>query len=69
MAGDLTDLFPRHSFPLLLKRNNAGNMNHPAVNDVPGWIFGLTLDSPPYFVPYKGTSEDAQRETNWCFGE
>ena len=62
IAGYLHDQFSRFSPPLLLKRDNGGNMNHVAVNDVLAEFFVLPLNSPIYYAPYNGAIEESQRE-------
>ena len=69
IAGYLSDQFSRFSPPLLLKRDNGGNMNHVAVNDVLAEFFVLPLNSPVYYAPYNGAIEEAQREMKRCLGE
>jgi len=69
IAGYLNDKFSRFSPPLLLKRDNGGNMNHVAVNDVLAEFFVLPLNSPVYYAPYNGAIEECQREMKRCLGE
>ncbi len=69
IAGYLNAQFSRFSPPLLLKRDNGGNMNHVAVNDVLAEFFVLPLNSPVYYAPYNGAIEEAQREMKRCLGE
>ena len=69
IAGYLSDQFFRFSPPLLLKRDNGGNMNHVAVNDVLAEFFILPLNSPVYYAPYNGAIEESQREMKRCLGE
>jgi hypothetical protein len=69
IAGYLSDKFCRFSPPLLLKRDNGGNMNHLAVNDVLAEFFVLPLNSPVYYAPYNGAIEESQREMKRCLGE
>jgi len=69
IAGDLSNKFSRFSPPLLLKRDNAGNMNHVAVNNVLAEFFVLPLNSPIYYAPYNGAIEESQREMKGCLGE
>jgi hypothetical protein len=69
IAGYLSDKFSRFSPPLLLKRDNGGNMNHVAVNDVLAEFFVLPLNSPVYYAPYNGAIEESQREMKRCLGE
>ena len=69
IAGYLSAQFSRFNPPLLLKRDNGGNMNHGAVNDVLAEFFVLPLNSPVYYAPYNGAIEEAQREMKRCLGE
>jgi hypothetical protein len=69
IAGYLSDKFSRFSPPLLLKRDNGGNMNHVAVNNVLAEFFVLPLNSPIYYAPYNGAIEESQREMKRCLGE
>jgi hypothetical protein len=69
IAGYLSDKFSRFSPPLLLKRDNGGNMNHVSVNDVLAEFFVLPLNSPIYYAPYNGAIEESQREMKRCLGE
>jgi len=69
IAGHLSAQFSRFNPPLLLKRDNGGNMNHMTVNDVLAEFFVLPLNSPVYYAPYNGAIEEAQREMKRCLGE
>jgi hypothetical protein len=69
IAGYLSDKFSRFVPPLLLKRDNGGNMNHSAVNDVLAEFFILPLNSPAYYAPYNGAIEESQREMKQCLKE
>ena len=62
IAGYLSEKFDRYGAPLVLKRDNEGNMNHSAVNDVLGEYFVLPLNNPEYYAPYNGAIEESQRE-------
>jgi hypothetical protein len=62
VAGYLSDKFDRYGAPLVLKRDNEGNMNHLAINDVLSESFVLPLNSPEYYAPYNGAIEESQRE-------
>jgi len=61
-AGHLEALFSRYGPPLFLKRDNAGNLNHPVVDDVLSWRMALPLNSPTYYPPYNGALEHTQGE-------
>lgn len=62
VAGYLSEKFDRYGAPLVLKRDNAGNMNHIAINDVLAESFVLPLNNPEYYAPYNGAIEESQRE-------
>lgn len=66
IAGYLSDKFDRYGAPLVLKRDNEGNLNHRAVNDVLSEFFVLPLNSPDYYAPYNGAIEESQREIKGC---
>jgi hypothetical protein len=69
VAGYLSNKFSRFGPPLFLKRDNGGNMNHTAVNDVLAEFFVLPLNSPAYHAPYNGAIEESQQEVKGCFRE
>jgi hypothetical protein len=62
IAGYLADKFQKFGPPLFLKRDNGGNLNHPAVNDVLAEYFVIPLNSPVHYPPYNGAIEKAQTE-------
>ena len=62
IAGYLSEKFDRYGAPLVLKRDNGGNMNHSVINDVLAESFVLPLNSPGYYAPYNGAIEESQRE-------
>jgi hypothetical protein len=62
VAGYLSEKFDRCGAPLVLKRDNGGNMNHLAINEVLSESFVLPLNSPGYYAPYNGAIEESQRE-------
>jgi hypothetical protein len=66
IAGYLADKMYRYPPPLFLKRDNGGNMNHRAVNEVLSEFFVLPLNSPAYYAPYNGAIEESQRELKSC---
>jgi hypothetical protein len=66
VAGYLDEKFDRYGAPLVLKRDNAGNMNHSAINDVLAESFVLPLNNPEYYAPYNGAIEESQREIKNC---
>jgi hypothetical protein len=69
IAGYLNEKFCRFGPPLFLKRDNAGNLNHVAVNEVLSEFFVLPLNSPEYYAPYNGAIEESQRELKACLRE
>ena len=69
VAGDLSEKFSRFGPPLFLKRDNGGNLNHRAVNEVLSEFFVLPLNSPTYYAPYNGAIEESQRELKACLRE
>jgi transposase InsO family protein len=69
IAGYLSEKFFRFGPPLLLKRDNGGNLNHVAVNGVLSEFFVLPLNSPEYYAPYNGAIEESQRELKTCLRE
>jgi len=69
IAGYLSEKFFRFGPPLFLKRDNAGNLNHAAVNGVLSEFFVLPLNSPEYYAPYNGAIEESQRELKACLRE
>jgi hypothetical protein len=69
IAGYLSEKFFRFGPPLFMKRDNAGNLNHAAVNGVLSEFFVLPLNSPEYYAPYNGAIEESQRELKTCLRE
>jgi len=69
IAGYLSGKFGRFGPPLFLKRDNGGNVNHAAVNEVLSDFFVLPLNSPTYYAPYNGAIEESQRELKACLKE
>jgi hypothetical protein len=66
VAGYLSEKIVRYGAPLVLKRDNEGNMNHRAINEVLEEFFILSLNSPEYYAPYNGAIEESQREVKTC---
>ena len=62
VAGHLQYLFDRFESPLFCKRDNAGNLNHLAVNQVLEEALVIPINSPPYRAPYNGGIEHTQGE-------
>jgi hypothetical protein len=62
IAGYLAATFNRFGAPLFLKRDNGGNLNHVAVNNVLSDFFVMPINSPVHYPPYNGAIEEAQTE-------
>ena len=62
VAGHLAYLFDRFGPPLFCKRDNGGNLNHTAVDQVLEDAWVIPLNSPPYTASYNGAVERTQRE-------
>ena len=62
IAARLEMLFVKFGAPLFLKRDNGGNLNHPAVDAVLDKFLVIPLNSPVNYPPYNGAIEKAQRE-------
>jgi transposase InsO family protein len=62
VALHLEQLFLQHGPPLVLKRDNGSNLNHPAVDEVLARYLVIPLNSPPHYPPYNGGMECAVRE-------
>ena len=69
IAGYLSEKFDRYGAPLVLKRDNGGNMNHSVINDVLAESFVLPLNNPEYYAPYNGGIEESQREVKGSLRE
>jgi hypothetical protein len=69
VAEYLGEQFNRYGAPLVLKRDNGGNMKHRAVNEVLADSFVLPLNNPEYYAPYNGAIEESQREVKNCLGQ
>src|SRR5512136_197945 len=69
IAESLSENIGRYGAPLVLKRDNEGTMNHPAVNEVLREFFILPLNSPRDYAPYNGAIEESQRELKECLQE
>ncbi|MCX6349608.1 MAG: hypothetical protein NTV79_08965 [Candidatus Aureabacteria bacterium] len=68
-AGHLETLFNRFDAPLILKRDNRGNLNHPMVNEVLNECLVIPLNSPKHYAPYNGSIEKSQGEFQGVFWE
>lgn len=62
VAERLEELFLQHGPPLVLKRDNGGNLNQEAVDGVLARYWVVPLNSPPQYPPYNGGMERAIRE-------
>jgi len=62
VAGRLEQLFGQYGPPLVLKRDNGGNLNQQAVEAVLARYLVLPLNSPPHYPPYNGGMERAVGE-------
>jgi hypothetical protein len=62
VAGHLQYLFDRFEPPLFCKRDNGGNLNHLAVNQVLEEALVIPINSPPYRAAYNGAIEHTQGE-------
>jgi len=62
LAGHLSFLFTRFGAPLFIKRDNGGNLNHQAVNDVLEEYMVIPLNSPVSYPQYNGAVEHTQGE-------
>jgi len=72
VAGHLQYLFERFEPPLFCKRDNGGNLNHLAVNQVLEEALVIPINSPPYRAAYNGGIEHTQGEfksylTRWSW--
>ena len=62
VAGHLDHLFSRFGAPLFCKRDNGGNLNHLAVNEVLEQAYVIPINSPPNTARYNGAIEHTQGE-------
>jgi hypothetical protein len=62
VAGQLETAFSKNGPPLFLKRDNGGNLNHAAVNDVLERHMVIPFNSPAYYPKYNGSVEKANGE-------
>ena len=70
VAGHLDCQFTRYGPPLFVKRDNGGNLNHAAVNELLEDRMVIPINSPVNNAPYNGAVEHAQGEVkrhlcNW----
>lgn len=66
VAGHLDHLFSRFDAPLFCKRDNGGNLNHLAVNEVMEQAYVIPINSPPNTARYNGAIEHTQGEFKDC---
>jgi transposase InsO family protein len=69
IAGHLDRLFSEFGPPLFIKRDNAGNLNHPSVNAVLEEHHVIPINSPVRYPQYNGGVEHAQSEIQASFEE
>ena len=62
VADHLKILFSEFGKPLFIKRDNGGNLNHSAINQLLTDRLVLPLNSPAYYAQYNGAIEHTQRE-------
>jgi len=62
VAGHLSHLFSRFGAPLFCKRDNGGNLNHAAVNEVLEQALVIPINSPASTASYNGAIEHTQGE-------
>jgi hypothetical protein len=65
VAGHMDHLFNRFGRPLFIKRDNGGNLNHTAVNDVLAEALVIPINNPvytAYTASYNGAIEHTQGE-------
>ena len=62
VAARLEQLFLQHGAPLVLKRDNGGNLNQTTVDEILARYWVVPLNSPRQYPPYNGGMERAVRE-------
>jgi hypothetical protein len=62
VAGHLDRQLTRFGPPLFIKRDNGGNLNHRAVNDILEKFLIIPINSPGYTASYNGGIEHSQGE-------
>jgi|WetSurMetagenome_2_1015567.scaffolds.fasta_scaffold35135_2 transposase InsO family protein len=62
VAARMEELFRQFGAPLVLKRDNGSNLNSAEVEEVLSRWRVIPLNSPPYYPPYNGGIERAQRD-------
>jgi hypothetical protein len=66
VAEHLEELFEEYPVPLFLKRDNGGNLNHEAVDEVLSKYLVIPLNSPVRYPQYNGAKERGNRES-WTY--
>lgn len=69
IAGHLDRHLTRFGPPLFLKRDNAGNLNHLAINAILEELMIIPLNSPGYAASYNGAIEHSQGELKSWVGK
>jgi hypothetical protein len=69
IAGHLSRHFTRFGPPLFIKRDNAGNLNHQAVNNILAEHMVIPINSPFYTPSYNGAIEHSQGELKTWLGK
>jgi hypothetical protein len=69
VAGHLARHFTRFGPPLFIKRDNGGNLNHRAVNDILEDMMIIPINSPCYTASYNGAIEHSQGELKTWIGK
>ncbi len=68
VAGHLARHLTRFGPPLFIKRDNGGNLNHRAVNDILEELMIIPINSPCYCASYNGAIEHSQGELKTWIG-
>jgi len=69
IAGHLDRDLTRFGPPLFIKRDNGGNLNHTAVNDLFEQLMVIPINSPCYTASYNGAIEHSQGELKTWIGK
>lgn len=69
VAGYLSRHLARFGPPLFIKRDNGGNLNHRAVNDILEEMMIIPVNSPCYTASYNGAIEHSQSELKTWIGK
>lgn len=68
IAGHLDRHLTRFGPPLFIKRDNGGNLNHRAVNELLEKLMVIPINSPCYTAQYNGAIEHSQGELKTWIG-